>query len=459
MSIEVFSPPPETETPAGDLPRRRIAWLIEPMLGLFGDPSIRQGVLSVADQAIASAASFLTGLIVARATSPDEFGVYYLAMTLLLFARGVQSQIIFAPYVIRCHRCQGRELAEYTGSAVVQQFAVAAAALAGVLGFAVAIGLGLGPRNLLPAIGTLAVAMPVLLFREFARGQTLSRLKTVDALLLDGTGAAVQLGLLGVLWGAGLVSAAGAYWILAVAAAVVCGQWLWTQRGGWRIVRGRLLADWRGNWRYARWALASHLVGCTTPYIMPWIVAAVRSQADTGLLGACGTLAGVANLFMAGLANYLSPSIARAYARQGRAAMVRLAAWAVAAYVSVIGGICLLSLPVGEWLMVFVYGPAYAGGGLILSVCLLTVLAMGIGVVAGSGLWAMDRPHETFLPDVAALVTALAASALLVPSRGAMGAALAGLAGTSVGSALKTLRFVQIVPRLPARRLHGGEEL
>jgi O-antigen/teichoic acid export membrane protein len=457
MSLDVFSPARDAETssarPERSGPRRRIAALFEPMLGLLAAPSVRQGVLSVADQAVVSAAAFLTGLIVARSTSPEEYGVYGLAMTLLLLARGVQTQLLFAPYVIRCQRHQGRELAEYTGSVLLQQLAVGAAALAGLLGFAAAIGLGWGSANLLPAIATLGLVIPVLLFREFARCQTLSQLKTVGAVWLDASGTAVQLGLLGVLWGAGLVSAAGAYWTLAAAAAVVSCQWLWTRRGEWRVARGRILADWRSDWRFARWALASYVVGCTTPFIMPWILKATRGLADTGLLVACGTLAGVANLFVSGLGNYLSPSIARAYARQGPAAMVRCVAWAVVAYVSIVGGMCLVSLLIGEWLMVFIYGPAYAGGGLVLTICLLTVLTLSIGIAAGNGLWAMHHPHETFLPDVAALVTAMTAAALLMASHGALGAALAGLAGTGVGAALKSVRFVQIVRKLPARQV------
>jgi O-antigen/teichoic acid export membrane protein len=447
MSIEVL-PTPEEEIPAGSLPWRT-ARFVQPVAGLIADRAVRQGALSVADQAVVSAASFLTGMMVARATSPEEFGIYTLAMTLVLLARGIQQQLIFAPYVIQCHRRQGRELAEYTGSTLVQQCVLAATALAGVLGFAGAIGLGLQRQTLLPVIAALVIAMPLLLFREFARAQALSRLKTAMAVVLDGSGAAVQLALLGMLWATGLVSAAGACLVLAAAATVVCGQWLWMERGRWRIVRGRIRADWRGNWRFARWAVASYLVGCTTPFIMPWIVAAARGAADTGLLGACGTLAGIANLFVAGWSNYLSPSIARAYAQSGKAAMCRVVARASATFAVVVGGMCLLSLLLGEYCIVLVYGPQYAGGGPVLTVCLLSVLAMSFAIVTGNGLWAIDRPHETFLPDVVALAAALVTAALLIPGHGAMGAAAATLAGTTAGSALKAVRFFQLVRRLP----------
>jgi O-antigen/teichoic acid export membrane protein len=448
MSVEVVSA--TTAKPAAaDPPRRRTAWLIEPVAGLVADPAVRQGAWSVADQAVASAASFLTGLIVARATSKPEFGVYYLAMTLVLLARGIQSQLIVAPYMIFCHRRHGRALAEYTGSSLVHQLVLSAAAMACVLGFAASIALGLGPRDLLPAIGALLLAMPLLLLREFGRNHALSNLKTIAALVLDGTAAAVQLGLLAALWSTGLLSVAGAYFVMAAAAAVACGQWLWMERGRWRVARARIRADWRHNWRLARWALASHLVGCTTPFIMPWILAAARGQADTGLLGACGTLAGVANLFVMGLSNFLAPSIARAYSRGGKAAMRRVVVRALAALGIIVGAICLLSLVAGEYLVVWVYGSQYAGGGPVLTVCLLSVLGISLSIVAGNGLWVLDRPHETFLPDVIATAAALGTAAALVPSHGAMGAALAMLSGTTSGALLKALRFVQLMRKLP----------
>ena len=49
----------------------------------------------------------------------------------------------------------------------------------------------------------------------------------------------------------------------------------------------------------------------------------------------------------------------------------------------------------------------------------------------------------------ARMAAALGTAALLVPSHGAMGAALAMLAGTTSGSLLKALRFVQLMRKLP----------
>ena len=70
----------------------------------------------------------------------------------------------------------------------------------------------------------------------------------------------------------------------------------------------------------------------------------------------------------------------------------------------VVGGMCGLSLVLGDWLVMFVYGGQDAASGPLLTVCLFTVLAISIGSANTTGLWAIDRPQATLLPDVVALV-------------------------------------------------------
>jgi O-antigen/teichoic acid export membrane protein len=70
-------------------------------------------------------------------------------------------------------------------------------------------------------------------------------------------------------------------------------------------------------------------------------------------------------------------------------------------------------------------------------------------MVTGNGLWAIDRPQATLLPDVVALATALGTAACLAGPYGEMGAALAILAGTTVATVLKTYRFLYLARELP----------
>ena len=78
-----------------------------------------------------------------------------------------------------------------------------------------------------------------------------------------------------------------------------------------------------------------------------------------------------------------------------------------------------------------VYGPQFAGTGWIIGVLSLSVLANSLGVTAGNGLWAMERPQANFVADLFSLGVVIVATISLVPLLGPLGAALATLCGTS----------------------------
>ncbi len=415
------------------------------VVGALGGSSVRKGLFSVVDQAVVSATSFLTGVLVARFMSQEQLGVYFLILSLIVFARGLQNQLIVSPYMIYCHRRQGSEAKTYLGSVLIHQLGfvlVATMAVAVVTGVVV---MGWGAPALFPAIAVLIVVLPVLLLREFARSYAMCRLKIAAAVAFDVVFAVLLLGTLLVMTLLDRCTVSGVYVVMGTVALVVCLGWLILEQGQWKIQRSQVVADWKYNWPFARWAMAGHLVGFTTPCLMPWLVAAICGEAAAGLFGACGTLVGVANMFVMGLGNFVAPKTAKAYADGGTTALARVLSKTLALYVGGIGAFFLVSLVAGQWLVVFVYGSEFAGGGTILTVLVLSVMATSVGWAAGNGIWAMDRPQATFAPDLCALVVTVIAAFLLVQPMGALGAALATLAGTVTAAVLKCLTLVQVL--------------
>ena len=91
---------------------------------LVTSPLLQKSGLSVLDQGVVSGTSFATSVLLGRFTSQKELGVYYLALSVVYFARGVQEQLVSAPYMIYCSRRQGSALSEYAGSALAHQCVV-----------------------------------------------------------------------------------------------------------------------------------------------------------------------------------------------------------------------------------------------------------------------------------------------------------------------------------------------
>src|SRR5207244_2970301 len=65
---------------------------------------LQKSGLSVLDQAVVSGTSFATSVLLGRCASQEDLGVYYLALSVVFFARGVQEQLVSAPYMIYCSR-------------------------------------------------------------------------------------------------------------------------------------------------------------------------------------------------------------------------------------------------------------------------------------------------------------------------------------------------------------------
>src|SRR6185436_16894824 len=79
---------------------------------------LRSGSLAIADQAVVSSTSFATSILLGW-SGKSELGIYYLALSMLVFFRGVQEQLITAPYLVYSHRRDGAAGDVYAGSVLV----------------------------------------------------------------------------------------------------------------------------------------------------------------------------------------------------------------------------------------------------------------------------------------------------------------------------------------------------
>ena len=106
-------------------------------------------------------------------------------------------------------------------------------------------------------------------------------------------------------------------------------------------------------------------------------------------------------------------------------------------FVVVLGAFCVATWFVGDVLAMLVFGSRYAGHGTLITVLALATLADALGITAVSGLWVLDRAAANLAIDVVQLLVTLAVAAGLVLPLGALGIALALLAGRLAGSALR----------------------
>jgi len=419
---------------------------VRAIAALLARPVTQQGALFLFDQAVVSATNFFTVWAVARACSPADLGAYSLAFTIVLFVGGIQQQAISVPYSVYCNRHRGEALASYTGSSLAHQLALSGVAVFGLLGLAGLLAVGLGPVYLTATVWVLLGTLPAFLLRDYLRNVTFAAIRPLVAVVMDVAVSVIQAGSLLLLWWFGTLSVPAVYAAIGAACAAGCAGWFLARWLPIRIVPSHALRQWRQNWTFARWTLASQLLGSCTPQLLPWILAAVHGVAAAGLLAACNTLVGLSYVFIAGMVNFLLPKAARAFARGGAAELASVLRPAAGVFLVVLGALFLAVAVSGDTLLLVVYGK-YAGAGPVAALLALSILVTSLGVVAGGGLLAMERPAATFLADASGAAALLAAAACLVPPLGALGAAMANVVSMSVWSAIRVLTLLRLMRR------------
>ena len=405
-------------------------------------PSASQGLLSIVDQAIVSGTSFLTVAIIARTTAPDELGLYYLILSIVIIVSAIQDNVVSAPYMVYSKRHQACELAEYSGSTWIHYLALSAVTVVGLLATIVILSIT-GRSNITPGLWALLGAAPFILLRQGIRRFAYANLHVKSTVVLDAVVAVSQLGGLALIGHFGWLSLPSIFGVMGGACALASlGSYL-LDPPPVRLVAERFIPDWRRNWAFAKWSLRSYLVGNTTPYVMLWILDLTVGAASAGVLGACATLIGMTNVLLTGLDNVLTPQAAHALAASGAAGLRRTLSRTGMFLVVTLGAFCCVILAAGDWPAVAIFGAAYQGTGAILFTLALGTLMNSIGVVAGNGLWAIDRPRSNFFADVACMFATLIAAALLIIPFGTLGAALATLAGMTAAAVVRTITLLR----------------
>lgn len=423
-----------------DSGHRGLLWAVASRLSALEAkfPAVSQSLLSIIDQAIVSGTSFVSAVIVGRMTTPEEIGLYYLVLSVTLVAASIQDSAVWAPFMVYCKRRHGRELEEYSASVWMQLFLLTAICIA-VLPAIILVLSAANHTALIPGLWILCIVGPLILLRQGARRFAFANLRVHTAIMIDAVVAAAQLGgmlLLGYLGHLTLVSifaVMGGACGLAIAVAYLL------DRPQVKLNRGRLLSDWQHNWAFAKWTLRSYLVGYTAPYALLWILGLTAGATEAGVLGVCTTLVGMTNVLVMGIDNVLTPQATHAFTTEGVAGLRRVLFRTAAVLISMLGGFCLFVLATGDWLTVLAFGSAGVGMSAILGALAVSALMNGIGVVAGNGLWAIDQPRPNFLADVFSMTVTLIAAAVLVLPLGALGAALATLAGMAAAAVVRSI--------------------
>lgn len=415
---------------------------------LSHETAVHQSILSLADQVVASATNFATGIIIARACSKEELGLYMLGFSVILFVTDLQTSLISTPYMVYAPRLKGRAHALYTGSILIHQLFLSVLIAFVLICGADAVTMGAGPRGLGPVLWALVAVIALIMLREFGRRVCFARLKFKTAFLFDTCIAAGQISGLFLLARFGLLSASRAFWVIGSACGIALVPWLCSEREFCHPRISESLADLKRNWLLGKWVFASGLVWAISMNLYPWFLAFFHGTASAGVWAVCLGVVSVSNPALLGIQNLLGPKIAHLYAAEGAKAMRRLVLKITAAVALPMSLLCLVLIFWGGRLIALLYGRQYAGNDFVVAILVLNLLVTAAAFPFSRALFAMERADLDFLVNFAALFIMVTLGVWLVRAFGPLGAAFGLLGANFVTSAVRAGVFMSIQTRI-----------
>ncbi len=337
---------------------------------------------------------------------------------------------------------------------VVHTLVVSAIAVVAMLIWAAALSLGMGPASLAPVVWVLVGAMPFLLLRECVRYFTFAHLQFTLAVAIDVTVAVVQLGGLLLLGLFGMLSPAnglsrdgGRVW-RRVLRLVHRRQDAVSFRA--RADRGGLAAKLAAR-QVGRGKLSAGLHDAVDPSLDPLQRAWGSGDRRAGRLHVGGRAGehvchGHRQLPDAEGRQWRSP-------RGGTTELCRVLWGTAAVYAVVVGAFCLLLALTGDRLAIALLQQQVCGDRADSPRARVGVLANTVGITAGNGLWAIDRPHANFAADVCVLGVTLVLAFRLVYPLAVIGMAIATLAGTVVGSLVRCVTLLRCIRSISCEQM------
>jgi O-antigen/teichoic acid export membrane protein len=405
------------------------------------------GIVSLADQGVASATSFLTGVILGRALSREEFGLYMLGLTVVGLASDLQACVVATPYTIRSPQLRAPERARYSASALVHQLGIILVFMVGVSVAARILPRDLGAPGLASTLAALGLAGGGTLLWYYARSYLFANLRMRGALVLDSALFVLQLGGLLALAQFGWLTTPRAFGVVGIAGGLAAAVILSSARGAFHLAGAEVWPDFRRSWQSGRWILASAVVWSLGNQLYPWLLAAFHGTGAAGAWAACLGIVGLVNPALLGLQNSFGPRIAHAYADGGALALRAATRRALATFAVLVAPFAAGALLLGGPATRLVYGSQYAETGAVVGTLALNTLLLALAFPLSRALFVAERANVDFAINLLGIVLMLTLGVFLVRSLGALGAAATLLMGNAAGLVLRYAAFRRAVSR------------
>ena len=415
----------------------------------------RNNLLALFDQGLVSLSSFLVTVFVGRFGSDEQLGLYSLGMTFVIAMVTLEESLIAMPYVFLAGKQEN--LRTYVGSSIAQVFTLGLVASAALIVGSVAGQYGLLPKGLSPVLLVIAAIVPFHLMRQFIRRFFFATLDVGGLLFYDVLACVIQVGLLGTVYWFGRVLGTTGHLSIGIAGLVMTGLWMLRYRSDYAVVPKQAIADAKSNWGFAKYVGSAQFLWILHIQLLVWFLTYSHGTAVAGQFGACLAITLLANPFVLGMLNIVSPRVVKAY-DEGGSVLLRSTVWQN--WWFMVGGVSLLFLGLavaGGSVVKMIFGGSFANHHMVITLLAGAMLAETACKTPEQGLQAIGKPKLVAIINLVRLILTLALAAFLVPRAGLVGAAWTLVIADLVAAVMMGALFSRETSQSPPHHPHTEE--
>jgi len=386
--------------------------------------SLQQGAGVVFDQGLYSLTNFLTGVLLARMLAKEAYGIYVLAMSLIIMFMGIQRAVISSPYTIHSPKYSGVNYRQYTGSVFLHQLVLLLAAI--ITGVLLSI---INFKNTYIFPGRKYIYIPFsiviagVLLRDYVRSYLLARIEIWKSITMGILINVVQLLMLFIFSIKEKLTMNNAFLIIGICS-LIPALFYFLKSADCSIYRERLSADFITNIEIGKWMLGNNIVYILLSQSYYWLVAFLSNKSDVAVLGVTFSLANLLGPFLQGVNAFILPKMANEKSNISPLGIVRIMKKAILILLFIYGLWFITGIVFGKYLLQYIYSAKYAEYHLLLAILIVSSFISGITSPLNTALDAFERSDITFKSVLTGLLVTFIVGAFLVYKFGIYGAAV-----------------------------------
>jgi O-antigen/teichoic acid export membrane protein len=413
--------------------------------------TLQQGAGVVFDQGLYSLTNFLTGVLLARTLMKEEYGIYVLALSLIITIMGIQRAVITVPYTVYSQKHSEEELNVYTGSVFIHQIILLLITIAFSLLFSKYFFLKEEiPSNTLFMLITFSIAAVGVLLRDFVRSYLLAKLAVRQSVIMGVSVNIVQLLILALLYASNSLTIHSAFFIVG-GCSIIPSLYFFLRTSQIRVQTSRIFNDFNNNLKLGKWILGSTIISTLASQSYPWLLVFFADKSAVAILGVTLSLANIFGPLLQGINSYIFPKMAHSRQNDTPSEVIKIMKKAVILLSIIFGLWIICGALFGNHLLALIYSSKYAGYG---SVLIIVILSSFISAVTGplnSALDALERADISFKSLIAGLIVTVSVGIILTYQWGLYGAVIGMLLSNLTNCLLRWRGLFTLINDFKAR--------